>query len=133
MSRGPVQLLVLAFEGGEFKGAVRSELERLVEADTIRVLDAVFVAKDADGSVRTLEAGDHDGRMLLRLLDGSDAGAEAQLEDAAAAIPPGTASALLVIEHRWAVPLRDAVASVGGQTVAQTWIADEDLRAVGLT
>jgi hypothetical protein len=132
MSRGPVQLLVLAFEGGEFKGAVRSELERLTEADTIRVLDAVFVAKDADGSVRTLEAGEQGGRMLLRLLDGADTGAEAQLEDAAASIPAGTAAALLVIEHRWAVPLREAVASVGGKTVAQTWIGDDELSAVGL-
>src|SRR4051794_22598033 len=117
MPLGPVQLLVLAFEGGEFKGAIRQELERLREADTINVLDAVFVAKEADGSMRTLEAGDGGGQLLLRLLDGTDekhdAGAvsEAQLIDAAGSIPPGSASALLLIEHVWALPLREAVAA----------------------
>lgn len=138
MPLGPVQLLVLAFEGGEFKGAIRHELERLRDADTINVLDAVFVAKEADGSMRTLEAGDGGGQLLLRLLDGTDeeldAGAvsEAQLIDAAGSIPPGSASALLLIEHVWALPLREAVAAAGGRTVAETFLAEEDLGAVGL-
>jgi uncharacterized membrane protein len=139
MSRAPVQLLVLAFEGAEFTGAIRSELERLRDAQTIQVLDAVVVAKDADGSVRTLEAGSEDGHLLLRLLDGGggdaatlDADNAAQLADAAGSIPPGSAAALLLIEHVWAAGLRDAVNAAGGRTVAETWVDEGDLGAVGL-
>jgi uncharacterized membrane protein len=138
MPLGPVQLLVLAFEGGEFKGAIRRELERLREADTIKVLDAVLVAKAADGSIQALEAGAEGGHLLLRLLDGAaegvdmDAVSEAQLADAAGSIPPGSAAALLLIEHVWALPLREAVLAAGGRTVAETFLAEEDLGAVGL-
>jgi hypothetical protein len=140
MTLGPVQLLVVAFEGGDFTGAIRDELERLRDAETINVLDVVFVAKDADGSMQTLEAGlGGDDQLLLRLLDGTDedsaamtAESEAQLVDAAASIPPGSAAARALIEHRWALPLREAVRAAGGQTVAETWIAEDDLSAVGL-
>jgi hypothetical protein len=51
--------------------------------------------------------------------------------EAAGSVPPGRVSAPLLIEHRWATPRRDAVRSAAGQTVAETWIADEDLSAVG--
>jgi hypothetical protein len=139
MTLGPVQLLVLAFEGGEFTGAIREELERLREADTINLLDAVFVAKEADGSLRTLDAGGGDGHLLLRLLEGTDEDSAAMAElsdvelvDAAASIPPGSAAALALIEHRWAVPLREALRAAGGQTVAETWIGEDDLSTVGL-
>jgi hypothetical protein len=137
---GPVQLLVIAFEGGDFTGRIREELERLRSTDTIRVLDLVFVAKEPSGELRTLETGEGgDGHLLLRLLDGEpddaanlDGAGEAELVDAAASIPPGTAAALALLEHRWAVGLRDAIKAAGGRTVAETWVADKDLAAVGL-
>ncbi len=139
MTLGPVQLLVIAFDGVHFTGAIRAEAERLTASETIRVLDSVFVSKADDGSMRTLEGGEGDGRLLLRLLEGgpvdaseADAATEAELVDAAASIPPGTAAAMILIEHRWAIPLRTAVNEAGGRTVAETWIDEGDLAAVGL-
>ncbi len=51
---------------------------------------------------------------------------------AADAIPPGTAAGVALIEHRWAIPLRDAIAQAGGMPLIDEWIHATDLIAVGL-
>jgi hypothetical protein len=50
----------------------------------------------------------------------------------AAAVPTGTATAIALLEHRWAIPLRDAIARAGGFVIADEWIHAKDLVAVGL-
>ena len=129
-------MLVIGFEGGEFKGEIAAELERLRDDDTIRVLDLVVVAKDADGNVSVAEG--EDG-LALRLLDVTDAdlshldAAEADdVWEATAAVPPGGAAAVVLIEHRWAIPLRDAIAGAGGVPRADAWLAPEDVASLGL-
>ena len=133
---GPVQMLVIGFEGGEFSGEIAAELERLREHDTIRVLDLVVVAKDADGNVSAAEG--QEG-LALRLLDVTDADLahleEADTDDlweATEAIPPGGAAAVVLIEHRWAIPLRDAIANAGGVPLGDAWLAPEDVASLGL-
>jgi hypothetical protein len=133
---GPVQMLVIGFEGRDFTGEIAAELERLRSDDTIRVIDLVVVAKDADGNVSAAEG--EDG-LALRLLDVTDADlshldqAEAtDLWEATAAIPPGGAAAVALIEHRWAIPLRDAIANAGGIPLADAWLAPEDVASLGL-
>ncbi len=133
---GPVQMLVIGFEGGEFRGAIAAELERLREDDTIRVLDLVVVAKDADGNVSAAEG---EEGLALRLLDVTDADIShleeadaADLWEATEAIPPGGAAAVALIEHRWAIPLRDAIANAGGVPLADAWLAPEDIASLGL-
>jgi hypothetical protein len=133
---GPVQMLVIGFEGGEFRGAIAAELERLREDDTIRVLDLVVVAKDADGNVSAAEG---EEGLAMRLLDVTDADIShleeadaADLWEATEAIPPGGAAAVALIEHRWAIPLRDAIANAGGVPLADAWLAPEDIASLGL-
>ncbi len=133
---GPVQMLVIGFEGGDFKGEIAAELERLREDDTIRVLDLVVVAKDADGNVSAAEG---EEGLALRLLDVTDADLAhleeadaADLWEATEAIPPGGAAAVVLIEHRWAIPLRNAIANAGGVPLADAWLAPEDVASLGL-
>jgi hypothetical protein len=133
---GPVQMLVIGFEGREFKGEIAAELERLRSDDTIRVLDLVVVAKDADGNVSVAEG---EEGLALRLLDVTDADIShlehadaADLWEATEAIPPGAAAAVALIEHRWAIPLRDAIANAGGVPLADAWLAPEDVASLGL-
>ena len=133
---GPVQMLVIGFEGGEFRGEIAAELERLREDDTIRVVDLVVVAKDADGNVSVAEG--EDG-LALRLLDVTDADLShleaadtADLWEATEAVPPGGTAAIVLIEHRWAIPLRDAIANAGGVPLADAWLAPEDIASLGL-
>jgi uncharacterized membrane protein len=71
-------------------------------------------------------------------LAGAEALADQQVFDddqvsyVADAIPNGTAAGVALIEHRWAIPLRDAIARAGGTPLADEWIHATDLVGIGL-
>ena len=162
MAVGPVQLLVLGFDNPDFHGEVARELERLRASDTVRVIDALAVHKDARGEIEvqhlsnlTKEEAIELGSKVAALVglgiegeEGLHAAAEIGAEDAAARgievfddevewdvieeIPNGSAAALILLEHHWAVPLRDAVARAGGYRIADGMISPYDLLALGL-
>jgi uncharacterized membrane protein len=160
MAIGPVQLIVLGFNHPNFHGEVIEELERLRESDTIRVIDALAVHKDADGEIEVahlsnltkdeaVELGSKVGALIglgIEGEEGMEAGAEAGAEAAADGvqvfgddawdvledIPNDSAAALLLIEHHWAVPLRDAIARAGGFRLSDGFISPLDLVGIGL-
>jgi uncharacterized membrane protein len=161
MAIGPVQLIVLGFEHPEFHGEIIAELERLRESDTVRVIDALAVHKDADGEIEVahlsnltrdeaIELGSKIGALVGLGIEGEEgmvagavAGAEAaadgievfsdeQAWDVLEEIPNDSAAALLLIEHHWAVPLRDAIARAGGFRISDGFISPLDLVAIGL-
>ena len=161
MAIGPVQLIVLGFDEPDFHGEIIEELERLRESDTVRVIDALAVHKDADGQIEVahlsnltreeaIELGSKVGALVGLGLDGEEGlqagaivGAEAAAEgihafseddawDVIEDIPPDTAAALILIEHHWAVPLRDAVMRANGFRIADGFISPLDLVAIGL-
>ena len=160
LTLGPVQMLVVGFEGDNFTGEIRKELARLKEHDVIRLIDLLLVKKNADGELEVLQHSDLDQEeaeefgAIVGAQVGCGMGGEAvaaraaiyganELEDGhvfdeaavwylADAIPEGTAAAVALIEHRWAVPLRDMIAKAGGVTLADEWIHVKDLLAVGL-
>jgi uncharacterized membrane protein len=161
MAIGPVQLIVLGFEHPEFHGEIVAELERLRESDTVRVIDALAVHKDADGEIEVqhlsnlskeeaIELGTVVGALIGLGIEGEEgfvAGAEAGAEAAANGvsafsdedewdiiedIPNDSAAALILVEHQWAVPLRDAVARAGGFRISDGFISPADLVEIGL-
>ena len=158
MAIGPVQLLVLGFKQPDFQGEIRAELDRLRDNDLVRVIDALAVGKDADGNVEVLHesqlSGDQQaafGALVGGLIGlgaageegfelGAERGADAVAErggvfdeelawDVLEEIPPDTAG---LLEHRWAIPLRDAIGRAGGMRLASEFISPLDLVAVGL-
>ena len=150
MSLGPVQLIVLGFDDPDFRGEIVAELERLSENDAVRVIDALAVYKDADGALEVAhlsnvsdEHASESGRVVGALIGlgvegeedlelGETATAEQDGWDVLDDIPRDTAAALLLIEHHWAVPLRDAVARAGGFRIGDGFISPLDLVATGL-
>jgi uncharacterized membrane protein len=161
MAIGPVQLIVLGFDHPEFHGEIIAELERLRESDTVRVIDALAVHKDADGEFevahlsnlskeQAVELGTVVGALVGLGIEGEDgfvAGAEAGAEAAADGIsvfsdeeawdvlddiPNDSAAALILIEHHWAVPLRDAIARAGGFRISDGFVSPLDLVEIGL-
>jgi uncharacterized membrane protein len=162
MAIGPVQLIVLGFSHPDFHGEIIAELERLRASDTVRVIDALAVYKDADGELEVehlsnlteeeaVELGSTVAALVGLGLEGEEgmvAGAEAGAQVAAegglqvfgdadewdvlADIPNDSAAALLLLEHQWAVPLRDAIARAGGFRLGDGFISPLDLVAVGL-
>ena len=159
MEFGPVQMLVVGFEHGKFEGEILAELKRLREQDIIRLVDLLFVNKDDDGEIATVELTDLSREesmefgalagALIGVGAGGEAGAEAgavagavAMEDGKAfseqdvwfvadAIPPGTSAGIALIEHRWAIPLREAIERAGGQPLADEWVHPKDLIAAG--
>jgi hypothetical protein len=138
-----------------------AELDRLKESDTVRVIDGLAIYKDAEGEVAVLkrtdlsddEAAEFGATVgaLIGLGAGGLEGAEAGAEAGAAAtaegvdlfpeddawdvvddIPNDTAAAVILLEHRWAIPLRDSIVRAGGFRVADGFIHPLDLVAIGL-
>jgi uncharacterized membrane protein len=161
MAIGPVQILVVGFgPDAEFKGEIRAELARLRENDVVRLIDLLAVRKDEDGNVERLQQSDLSpeeaeefGAVVGALIglgaageEGIEAGAvvgAAEMEDGHLldaedtwyvddAIPPGSAAAIAILEHRWAIPLRDAIREAGGFHLADAWLHPTDLVAIGL-
>jgi uncharacterized membrane protein len=161
MAVGPVQLIVLGFTEPDFHGEIIEALDRLRESDTVRVIDALAVHKDADGDIEVahlsnlsrdeaIELGSKVGALLGLGIEGEEgmeagaiAGAEAAADgahvftdeeawDVIEEIPNDSAAALVLIEHHWAVPLRDAVVNAGGFRISDGFISPLDLVEIGL-
>jgi hypothetical protein len=119
---GPVDYLVVEFPAGtsHFTGEMAVELASLVDAGTIRVLDILILAKDADGSVEALEIDDLDALDELRTIETTLATilAEEDVEHLAAAMEPGSVAGVLVWENSWAAPFASAARRSGGQLIA---------------
>jgi uncharacterized membrane protein len=162
MAIGPVQLIVLGFKDPDFHGEVIAELERLRESGTVRVIDALAVYKDSEGELEiehlsnlseaeAIELGTKIGALIGLGIDGeegAEAGAVVGAEQAAAEgihpfagvdewdvledIPNNSAAALILLEHHWAVPLRDAIARAGGFRISDAFISPLDLVEIGM-
>ncbi len=159
MAMGPVQVLVVGFgEDANFTGKGLDELMRLREHDIVRVVDLLLVRKNADGTIERVEITDSDelaemgafAGALIGLgaageegvVEGAIVGAEVAAERGSAfddqevwyiaeAIPEGMTAAVAVLEHRWAIPLREAITEAGGVALVDRWIHPQDLLAIG--
>jgi hypothetical protein len=130
MSRGPVELLVVAFPSRPVGSRITSELRALVDARTVRILDGVVVRKDDAGALEMheLDEPDLDPTLVsLRTLitDPVDLVAGEDIEELAELLIPGGVAAVLAIEHLWAAGLRDAVTGSGGVVVADVNVPSE--------
>ncbi len=161
MAIGPVQLLVLGFKEPNFQGEILAELDRLGKSDTVKVIDGLAVYKDKEGNVAAIKGsnlsadeaaefgatvgaliglgvGGEEGMLAGAELgaagaaDGVDFFSEEEAWDVIEDIPNDTAVALILVEHRWAIPFRNAVRRAGGFPISDGFIHAEDLVAIGL-
>ena len=155
---GPVQMIVVEFDGYRFKGEIMPELERLKENDVIRLIDLLVIRKDRSGSLAVLTATDLGMKEMLEFgakiggLMGADATGDAYATDVLAGlqrvstghlfdeseaaklaedIPLGTAVAVALVEHRWAIPLRAAIERADGDILSDEWLSPENLAELG--
>jgi uncharacterized membrane protein len=119
---GPIDYVVLEWQGElPSAGEVQPLLLELVDRGIIRILDIAFLTKDQDGSVAALEIGDlKQVAAAFAEFEGASSGLLGfdDLQEAAAALDPGTSAAVLVWENRWAAPVVAALRRSGGQLVA---------------
>jgi hypothetical protein len=133
MSLGPVEYALIEFPGSTFSGEIAPELQKLVEAGTIRVIDLIFITKDEQGDILSLELTGLDadeaapferaGVELGNLLTEDD------VEIAGEALAPGSSAALIVWEDTWATAFAAGVRNADGRLVAHERIAPDVIEA----
>ncbi len=161
MDVGPIQVIVFGFDTTDkMRGQILQELTRLRTRGLIRVIDILLAKKEPSGEIRAMELEGltaaekaQFGQVVQRLITagGSTPSAakpasgvemlDASLQSvglsaadivrAANALPPGKAIGILMFEHTWAIPLRDAIRSVGGIPLTQGFVTHEALALVG--
>jgi uncharacterized membrane protein len=160
MAFGPIQILAVGFPTtDQFEGRIAEELIKLSDAGTIRIVDALAVivtgsevdiirATDLSEAQRE-EMGAEFGALvglgaagIDGFIEGAEIGAEIAAEGGIGLVeaigaefiedlPDDSAALLLIIEHTWAVPLRSAIIDAGGILMANQWVGEQDLIALG--
>lgn len=161
MSFGPMQMVVIGFgSNDQFSGGIIEELDWVRETQQIRLVDGLFVARSLEGDLMVIAESDltvdesiEFGSIVGALIgfgvageEGAEIGADLgalrvaennygigldMLESVVGDIPPGTSALLLLIEHTWAIGLRDAVRNAGGVVLSQAMLTPEALITVG--
>jgi uncharacterized membrane protein len=160
MTYGPLQLIVIGFGHASLPLDFVNQLRRLRDAGVVRLVDAVFVAKDEHDGLTSIKVSDisQDEAVLLGTIagaligygaigdEGIDLGAEIgslssedglfglstdDIDEIADRIPRGTAAAFILLEHLWAIGVKEAVRNADGQVIAQGWITPSTLVAMG--
>jgi uncharacterized membrane protein len=160
MIYGPMQLLVIGFGQAALPLDFVNQLRRLRDDGIVRLVDAVFVAKDEHGDLTEIRASDvsEDEAVLLGTLagalfgygaageEGAQLGAELgglaaeagefglegeDIEEIADLIPRGSAAAFILLEHLWAVGLKESLQNTNGVVLAHGWVTPATLIAMG--
>jgi hypothetical protein len=147
----PLQMVMLAFDGNRFEGRILAELKRLREEGIVRLVGLLFVRKDTDGSITSLQESDFEPPAALligsamrdligaRRFAAVQGGAEeaslfgytdADIHRIAAEIPTDTAVALALFEHSWALELKEAIVDAGGFVAADGLVGPAALLAL---
>ncbi len=130
---GPIGYLIVEYSGNKYTGNAFRELMSLVDRGLVRVLDLRFVMRADDGSLAVMELSDidADGEFDFGLFAGVTSGLldESDLKEAANALEPNCAAAVMVYENRWAAPFTQALREAGANLVAAGFIPQDALLA----
>jgi hypothetical protein len=146
---GPVQLLAVGFDpDARFEGRIMDELANLERHETIRILDLLFVGKDAEtGDLLALDYQGEDLGAIVGALLGFDFEGEQpsevseieghafglskrEIQGIAASLKPGSSAGFLLIEHVWARDLKRAIRDAGGVPLGEGFLTPETLADV---
>jgi len=127
MTLGPLEYLVVGFEGNRFTGQILRELRAAHDKGIIRVVDLLLLTKDESGNLAAMELSELSGEEaeqlgpiagdLLQVLEPDD------VEAAASTIPNNSSAGPLLFEHTWAVGLKQAIMNAGGIPLAGGLVA----------
>jgi Family of unknown function (DUF6325) len=134
MTLGPLEYIVIGFEGNKFDGSIANEIGKVVEKGIIRLVDVVFVGRDAEGTALILELDNKDDPRFAAfaplIADRMGLFTAEDVAQIAESLPPNTSGMAMLFEHRWAEDIKDAMAAAGGFLVGRTVIPPEVLEEV---
>jgi Family of unknown function (DUF6325) len=134
MTLGPLEYLVVGFEGNRFTGQILAELRAAQDKGIIHVIDLFAIKKDQQGNVTALALSDLSTEEATEL--GPLAGdlmhlfAQEDIDQVAADLPNKSAAGLLLFEHTWAIGLKEAIKNAGGVAVTGGFVAPDVLQAL---
>lgn len=133
MMLGPLEYVVVQFEGNHLTGEILPKLQEIHNQGAVRVVDIVLMRKDANGKVTVRELSELSEeerkpfgqitKNMLRLLSPED------IEDVAERVPNDSSVGILLLEHVWAIELRDAIARAQGSLLDSGLIPQEVVQA----
>lgn len=116
---GPVEYLIIGFPGNKFKGEIVPEITELINNGIIRIIDLVFIKKDENGNIKTIEMSELDDEEGLAFdyieHEINDLLNKEDITLAAQKLEPNTSALMLVFENAWATRLRDAIVNANGK------------------
>jgi uncharacterized membrane protein len=119
---GPVDYAVIAFPGNEFNGEIGPAVADLVDAGTVRIVDAAFVIKDDEGEVAALEITELDPEVQKALdslnIDVQGLFSDEDLLALGGALEANSSALILIWENVWARKVAQAMRDAGGMLVA---------------
>jgi uncharacterized membrane protein len=123
MGVGPIDVVIIGFPGNKFSGQIAPAIMELVESGTIRVIDLLFVMKDADGVVLTIDAADLDpdtgpSFMAINVIQPGALGPE-DADEIAEDLEPNTSALLIAFENAWAAKFVEACRAADGFVIDQ--------------
>ncbi|RZM77884.1 DUF6325 family protein [Leptolyngbya iicbica] len=135
MSLGPVEMLLVKFPGNQFTGEIVPALQELVDNNTVRILDLLFIKKDADGSLTIIEVDEVDEDEVYDAFDPlvpevNGFLAESDAITLAQSLEPNSSAALLLFENVWATRFRDAIVNANGQVLLSERIPHRVIEAL---
>lgn len=138
MSLGPVEMLLVKFPGNQFTGEIVPALKELVDTNTVRILDLLFIKKDADGSLTIIEVDEVDEDDVYDAFDPLVPEVNGFLSESdaitlAQSLEPNSSAALLLFENVWATRFRDAIVNAKGQVLLSERIPQQVIEALSST
>jgi uncharacterized membrane protein len=129
MAVGPVSVLAIQFSENNFRGEILAELYDLVKSGTVRVIDAVVVAKDQEGKVAAQEVNQLAPAVvaIFNPLDAEVSGllSYSDIEAIGAMLENNSSAGVLALEHIWADKLAQAIANANGRVVTNQLLMPE--------
>jgi uncharacterized membrane protein len=132
MEVGPVDVFIIGFPGNKFTGRIAPAIKELVDNGTIRVLDLLFVMKDADGTVTTIAIEDLDEEgAAFAAIDITEPGSlnEEDADEVSDDLPPNSSALLIAFENAWARKVVDALQAADAVLIDSIRIPAEVVQA----
>ena len=134
MAFGPVDVIIIGFPGNKFTGRIAPALMELVDSGTIRVIDLLFVSKDPDGRVTTIEASDLDpdtgpGYLAIDVVQPGALGPE-DADEVSDDLAPNSSALLIAFENAWAAKFAEACRAADAVVIDQIRIPADVVEAV---
>jgi len=121
--RGPIDYIIVGFEGNKFDGSVLQALTDAIDKNVIALVSLAVISKDADGNVTTLDVANMGDEYMVEFAQKYNVGSadvdQSDVDEMADLLENNTAAGLLVLEQLWAKPLKQALINAGGVLVAE--------------